>query len=216
MLNHFENSLKPILRSVKLSTLYYYLRANFYINRVAVTVEQDLASLPPLKDSLEHAGVNLVAITPGSLTQNPKPQHSLIYLDKKRQEKAREYLKKGYRGVAVVHDDEVCGDVWYVSARNHKNGVIHPDLQWLKMECGNEDVYAFDMNLHPSKRGKNLANMLQNGALHEIKENGYNRALGYYWADNIAALWVHRTLKWKELRRLKITRFRDLYFSHES
>jgi GNAT superfamily N-acetyltransferase len=216
MTNHLAIRLKRILKAVKFEVLYYYLLDNLYINKVAVTAEKDLSALRPVKDSLEQAGVKLVSVTSESLLQNSNPEQSLVYPDEKRQRTAVGYLKEGYCGVALVHGNEVCGDIWYTSACNHKKGPVHPDLKWLRMACGDNDVYAFDMYLHPGNRGKNLANLLQNGALHEIRKNGYARALGYYWAENIPALWVHRTLQWKELKRVKVTRFLCLQYSHES
>jgi hypothetical protein len=40
--------------------------------------------------------------------------------------------------------------------------------------------------------------------------------LGYYWADNIPALWVHRTLRWKVLERIKVTRVSFARYAHRS
>ncbi|ALC16867.1 hypothetical protein DSOUD_2100 [Desulfuromonas soudanensis] len=214
MKNYVPIKLKNILKVVKFDILYYFMRANIHVNKVAITVEKDLSSLRPINDWLENAGVQLVTITPEALTQNTKSQQSLVYPDEERQKKAMKYLEKGYRGVAVVSGNEVSGDIWYTSACHQKKGTVHPDLKWLKMKCGDKDAYAFDMYLHPGKRGGNLANLLQNGALHEISKRGYVRALGYYWAENIPALWVHRTLQWKELRRVKVTRFLSLRYSY--
>jgi GNAT superfamily N-acetyltransferase len=213
MKNFLPNKLKYFLKAVKIDILYYFMRSNIHLNKVAITVEKDLSSLRPLNDLLVQADVQLVTITPDVLTQNTKSQQSLVYPDEERRKKAMKYLEKGYRGIAVVSGNEVSGDIWYTSACSQKKGTVHPDLKWLKMKCGDKDAYAFDMYLHPGKRGRNLANLLQNGALHEIRKGGYGRALGYYWAENIPALWVHRTLQWKELRRVKVTRFLSLRYS---
>lgn len=212
MLNEFKIYAKRILKIFKLDIVYYFFRGYVFINKVAVTVEKDLSSLLPMEDSLERAGVQLVAITPRSLMQDAKKEESLIYPDEDRLKRALRYLNKGYQGFALVRGREVSGDIWYTSARNHQKGPVHPDMTWLGIRCGDNDAYAFDMYLHPDKRGKNMANLLQNGALHEIRKNGFARALGYYWAKNIPALWVHRTLQWKELRRVQITRFFFIYF----
>jgi|GEM_PF-773820 len=212
MLNRLTTRVKHILKAIKLDIVYYYLRETIYINRVAVTVEKDLSSLIPLKDSLEQAGVKLVAVTPDSIMQDAKKEQSLIYPDEDRGKWAVRYLNKGYRGFALVRGREVCGDIWYTSARNNRKGPIHPDVEWLGIRCGDNEVYAFDMYVHRDRRGNNLANLLQNGALHEIKKNGFARVFGYYWAKNIPALWVHRTLRFKELRRIKLTRLFFIYF----
>jgi len=212
MLNRLTTRVKHILKAIKLDIVYYYLRETIYINRVAVTVEKDLSSLIPLKDSLEQAGVKLVAVTPDSIMQDAKKEQSLIFTDEDRRKSAVHYLNEGYQGFAVVREREVCGDIWYTSARNNRKGPIHPDVEWLGIQCGENEAYAFDMYLQPDKRGNNLANLLHNGALHEIKKNGFARVFGYYWAKNIPALWVHRTLRYKELRRIKVTRLFFIYF----
>ena len=213
MFHQIKSGLKHILKLIRFDVLFYYLRSRVYINKIAVPVVKDLSTLSPVKDSLEQAGVELVEITSESLSMNSTTGQRLIYSDDQRMKTAIDYLEKGYRGVALVSGDEVSGDIWYVSPGNHGSNALHPDLKWLRLECRDSDVYAFDMYLYPGKRGKNLGNMLQNGALHEIRKHGYARVFGYYWAENIPALWVHRTLHWQELQKLKVSRFLGLQYS---
>ena len=208
-----DKRIKRLLKSMKVDVLWYFLRSRIYINKIAVPVVKDLSFQQPLYDALARAGVELVALTPRNLADNPISERALIYDDPDRLKTAREYLERGYRGVALVRGLEICGDIWYAAAENQATRKIHPDLKWLKMECGFDEVYAFDMYLRPDKRGHNLAGLLQGGALYEIWQQGFARARGYYWADNIPALWVHRTLKWQELKRVKVTRFMALHFS---
>lgn len=215
MKNSFLCQLKAFLKTIKFDVPYFYLVYNTWINKVAVACEKDLSSLLPIDESLEQAGVKIVAVTPESLNQDPVQQQSLVYPDKERYKSAMDHLKHGCHGVAIVSGNEVCGDIWYASEDSYKKGIVHPDLKWLKLKCGEKDVYAFDMYLNSAKRGKNLANLLQNGALHEIRKRGYHKVFGYYWLDNFPALWVHRSLKWKELKKVKVNRFLWFYSSHE-
>jgi GNAT superfamily N-acetyltransferase len=216
MFNYLWRRTKDFLKTIKLDIAYYYVKDFFYINRVAVTVEKDLSSLSPLGDSFYQAGIKLVAITPDLLAQEGKTQQTLVFLNENRRLQALNYLNKGYRGFALVKGTEVSGDIWYVNAQHDQKGSIHPDMKWLGIRCRDNDVYTFDMYLHPDHRGNNVANFLQNGALHEIKKQGFSRALGYYWADNIPALWVHRTLRWKVLERIKVTRVSFARYAHRS
>lgn len=216
MVNNFSARLKQILKAAKAGQLYYYLRSLFFMHKEAVPVEKDLATLRPVQVELERAGVEIIqlAMTPEAAVQNSETRQSLTYPDKERRKTVMKYLRKGYRGVALVDGNDVIGDIWYASAATQRRGAVHPDLKWLGIKCGDNAAYAFDMYLPPARRGKNMANMLQNGALHEIKKNGYSRALGYFWADNLPALWVHRMLKWNELKRVKVTRLLCFYHSH--
>lgn len=201
-----KESTKNLLKFFKVDVVYYFFKNYIFFNRVAVKAEKNLADIVPVDAQLEKAGVKLVEITSSSLRGDDNCQ-PLFYLDEERKEKALLYLRKGYQGLAVVSGNEVNGDIWYTSARNKPKGSIHPDLGWLKMSCGESDAYAFDMYLNPARRGKNLANLLQGGVLNQIKKDGFTRALGYYWAENIPALWVHRTLQWTETGRVKVSRF---------
>lgn len=214
MLNHLWHRTKDFLKILKLDIVYYYVKEHFYINRIAVVVGKDLSSLAPQGNPLDQAGIKLVAITPDLLAQEGKTQQTLIFPKEERRLKALNYLRKGYRGFALVNGSEVSGYIWYVNAHHDRKASLHPDMKMLGIRCGDNDVYTFDMYLHPDRRGNNLANFIQNGALHEIKKQGFSRALGYYWADNIQALWVHRTLRWKELERIKVTRLSFLHYSH--
>lgn len=134
----------------------------------------------------------------------------LTYPFKSRLLKAQNYLDRGYRGFAMVSGDGVSGDIWCATARE-SNGLLHPDEAWLNIRSGRGEVYSFDMYVNPRKRGSvkgsNLAVALQNGALHQLRRDGFTKAYGFFWADNIPALWVHRTMHWKELRRVMASRF---------
>jgi GNAT superfamily N-acetyltransferase len=202
---------KRLLKVIKFDILYYFLNEMVFVNKVAVTVEKDLSSLPPLEDALNGAGVKIVEITPDSILQGAESLQALIWPAENKSEnryaKALRYLRKGYRGLALVRGKEVSGDIWYVGAHNDQMRAMHPDMKWLGIRCKKNEAYAFDMHLYPGVRGKNLAALLQNGALHEMKKNGFTRAFGYYWAANLPALWVHRTLRFKELDRVNASRF---------
>ncbi|OGW36517.1 MAG: hypothetical protein A2010_12890 [Nitrospirae bacterium GWD2_57_9] len=209
MQHHLKDRVKPFLKLMKLDVPYYFFRGAFFINKVAVAVEKDLSALPPL-DSGHAEGLKLVAITPAALFRQ-----ALIYPQQKESEnrylKALYYLKKGYRGFALAREKEVCGDMWYVDAHYGQKEPLHPDLKWLGIQCGPKETYAFDMHVYRQQRGKNLAPFLQNGGLHELQKEGFVKVYGYYWADYLPALWVHRTLRFKELKRIKVTK---LLFIH--
>ena len=55
-------------------------------------------------------------------------------------------------------------------------------------------------------RGKNLAVPLQRNLHITLKSEGYKKLYGYFWNDNIPAMWMHRMLKFKELPRRRVSR----------
>jgi GNAT superfamily N-acetyltransferase len=86
-------------------------------------------------------------------------------------------------------------------------GSSHPDLQWLGINLEKNQVYSFDLFLDPQKRGDNAAAYLQSSFLEHLKEKGIRKVYGYFWSDNIPALWVHRQLKYRELNSVTVNRF---------
>jgi len=191
-----------VVETMKLNSIRKLLREIIYLDREAVPVEMDLSTLRPLEDFMRQQDEKLIEIKPEMIYQR-----TLTYPIKSRYLKAENYLNNGYRGFAMVNADAVSGDIWCAASTNPKDGLMHPDESWLNIRCGKSEAYTFDMYVNPGKRGSNLAAALQNGALHELRKQGFTKAYGFFWADNIAALWVHRTLRWKELKRVKASRF---------
>ena len=211
--NHTMPSFKRILKAFYADKVYYHFKVYVYFKKTFVVVEKDLSSLPPLGDALKRAGVEAVRVTAGALAQDGSESPRLRYRDDERRSRSFAYLRKGYRGVALVSNGEVVGDIWYCGGpKRPGNRPIHPDLKVLATSCGNHDAYGFDLYLCPEKRGKNWANLLQRAAVNEMKNDGFTRALGYYDVKNLPALWVHRTLQWTEVQRVDVMRF--YFFRH--
>jgi GNAT superfamily N-acetyltransferase len=170
-------------------------------NRLLTPAEMDLSL--PLPD--------------GKVTLNPELRFIELYMDdiqagkwtfsvRSRGMKALYKLKRGIRGFALVQDNIVIGDVWCVVPHNGKPA-SHPDLKMLGLTCGNGEVYAFDMLIDPAYRGKNLAVPLQRAIQRTLKNEGFVKVYGFFYDDNLPALWMHRMLKYKELTKRKVSRF---------
>jgi GNAT superfamily N-acetyltransferase len=202
MLKYCMMRFAQVVETFKLNSINKLLREIIYLDREAVPVEIDLFTLRPLEDFVRQSDEKLIEIKSEMLSR-----HMLTYPIKNRHLKAEYYLKTGYRGFAMVNAGAVSGDIWCAVSTDQRYGLMHPDESWLNIRCEKSEAYTFDMYLNPEKRGSNLAAALQNGALHELRNQGFTKAYGFFWADNIAALWVHRTLRWKELKRVKASRF---------
>lgn len=165
-----------------------------------VPVVRDLTALPPVK--VPEEGLTLIEVTPESFS----PQ-TINYPLRSRQERVELYFGKGYRGLALVREGKVVGDLWYVSRDMAQASEIHPDVQRFKIDLADKEVYMFDMHVGAKKRGGGLATFLLCSALHHLNDRGYQKTYGYYSAKNIPALWVHRLLGYKELPHLIMRRF---------
>ncbi len=200
-LTYCKMRLFHIAETIRFNGVAYLLHEIVYRNREAILVEKDLSTVQPPEDALRQAGVRIEEIT-----QPVVADHALQFPVRYRFLKAAYYLEKGYRGFALVSGHEVLGDIW-CSPPDAANGVAPPDIEWLGIRCKDNYIYTFDMYVNPAKRGGAIAALLQIGALYELKKMGFDRAFGYFWSNNIPALWVHRMLKWSERSRIKMRRF---------
>lgn len=178
-------------------------RPRVYWNRRAVPVEMDLLTANlPLAGQLNNSEFNFFEITMNDLRAG-----KWTFAVPSRGLKAVRNLKRGYRGFAAAKDLTVVGDLWCVAPRKDGKRIYHPDLRMLDIVCGAGDAYAFDMLIPSTYRGKNLAVPLQKTLQAALKMEGCRRVYGYYWEDNLPALWMHRMLKFKELPKRRVSRF---------
>lgn len=209
MLQYCKMRVVQAIDTVRRGSVKALLRETFYLNREAVPVEIELSALRPVEDFPRPGDETVLEVTRELLESRP-----LAYPVRSRHLKALDYLKRGYRGYALLKGDLVTGDIWCADSGNGYQGQKHPDEAWLGVRCREMEVYTFDMFLDPVRRGGNAAAALQNGALHALKQEGFTKAYGFFWSDNVPALWVHRTLRWRELARVRASRLllsRKLY-----
>ena len=172
-----------------------------YFRRTCILLEKDLKNFALNNVYVQHADLTMIEINPTTFSEN-----KFIHQSKVRYMKALRYLKKGYSGYGIVRDNEVIGDIWCFTC--NKPPEIHPDVVFFNIKCAPNECYLFDMYMSPLERGnRNIATYLERVVLRNLSKKGYEKAYGYVWADNVPALWVHRIIKWKEKRRLKINRF---------
>ena len=173
----------------------------FYTHRVATVVQMDLSDVGDLSLSDGTKKTSIVELQKVGLQKG-----ELSFLTKSRFLKALTYLDKGYTGLALVKNIHMIADLWFVSKRSVENVCVHPDLELLGVTLEDTDVYMFDMYLEPRERGRNASTEFMGSCLLELKQRGYKKAYGYYFNDNIPALWVHRLLNWKELYQVVMQR----------
>ncbi|MCK4786628.1 MAG: hypothetical protein KAV87_22910 [Desulfobacteraceae bacterium] len=173
-----------------------------YFNREAIVVEKDLISCQPIINKMQGTNVECIEIKKELFEGSNK----FIFSQKNRLFKMKHYLDKGYNGYALLKDNIVIGDIWFYSPA-YSYYHEHPDCKWLGLKCSEKDIYGFDMFLLPTERGNNLAVFFQNRSLLSLRDKGYKKVYGYFWSDNIPALWTHRMQKWNEINKVKKNRF---------
>jgi hypothetical protein len=181
------------------------LREIFFLKRTAIVVEKDLSELTERPGPLASAKLKLLEIDEDMLSSGIY-RFAVEY----RYLKAWSYLRQGFGGHALARDNVIVGDTWhYVSEATDDPRVLHEDLRrfgftdWRKSY-----VYTFDIFVAPTERKGGVSAAFQNSAMLALRSQGYTKAYGFYWADNILAQWCTRvTNKWKEVRTFSVSRF---------
>jgi len=169
---------------------------------VSVPCMKDLHTLRPMKEDFSSGDPAFVEIdTPDDL--DPAWRYPLA----SRALRARAFFDRGWSAFAVVKDDQVIGDVWVAAPGRSRVPYVHPHVDFFGFQLGDHGVYMFDMYVVPDERGKAISTSFLLCALHRLAGRGYHRAYGYFAADNVPALWVHRMLGYEERPRVTLKRY---------
>lgn len=177
------------------------LNENIYWNMCAIAVEKNLKDIEPFSGKIP------VNVTVLEVNSGLDIDYLREYSVKHKRLKYEFYLNSGYRAIVIKRGNDVLGDIWYATKTNSSVEPIHPDMGWLNLSAQSKDVYLFAMFLDPKERGNGMAAYLQYNALFLLKKKGFEKSYGYFTAGNIPALWVHRLLKWKEIKKVYTRRF---------
>ena len=184
-------------------------RPRVFWNRIATPVVMELStSKIPTAGQFQNPALQFVEIKMKDMQTGNLP-----FIIPSRGLKAWRNLKKGFRCFAITEDSQVVGDVWCLTPKKDGSCISHHDLEMLGISCEKEAAYAFDMLIAPAYRGKNLAGPLQRFLQARLSLEGCKKVYGFYWNDNLPALWMHRMLKFKELPKRRVTRFFFLEWS---
>lgn len=179
------------------------LRQRFFWKRKATPVVLELrAAAPSPVRFLRDFSYEFVEIKPDHLRDK-----KWSFLTVSRGMKASRNIRKGWRGFALTLRNQVVGDVWCVTPLGNETPIRHSDLGMLGITCGKNDAYAFDMYISPEHRHENIAGPFHRSLHNHLKAEGCHRIYGYYWDDNLSALWMHRIIRFRELPKRQITRF---------
>ena len=166
----------------------------------AVPVVRNLATLRPAKPPNGTLPV-LLDLGPDNFSS-----YDLHYPLRSRRERIERCFRLGYRSFAMVRDGVVIGDLWYVAHATHTPR-LHPHLQWFGIELGEHEVYMFDMHVDAKERGNSLTTWFLTSVLFTLRDKGFDKAYGYFAAQNVPALWVHRLIGYEEKSHFVVQRF---------
>ncbi len=177
-------------------------RRFFYINRELIVLENDLSSLGPPMKSLSELNMKFVEIS----KHNFEAFH-LKYPFRCEYLKAVNELDKGYRAFVIMRGNEVIGDMWYCTSINSKQPFLHHDVERCGIDLGEKGVYVGDLYVRKTEEKNSAAFYLLSLALHSLREKGFDRIYGCHWVSNSLASFLYRVFRFKELKRMKESRF---------
>jgi hypothetical protein len=139
-------------------------------------------------------------VTPFGASELPRLDALLSRTEPARRPTLSARLKQGARGFVAEDGGEPIGYVFFVPGSDDPQAVVHADLEWLPMRPRASEVYTFDYWLANASRGRgNLFARSVQAAQHEL---GFTASYGYVEATNVPALWLYRTIGWKEVGRV--------------
>ena len=174
---------------------------SLYKEEEVVPVEKNLNTLEELKPKNFEEGWHIIDF-PVKDSVNIKFEYSLA----SRRKSAQFYLRCGYKGVGMIHDGKLLGDVWYVTGAADAIKNQHPHVKKFGFNLAPDEVYMFDMYVAADQRKGGIATYFLKSVLQHLHNLGFKRAYGYFSLNNKPALWVHRILGYKELPHVIIKR----------
>ena len=178
------------------------LKKSLYQCDETVPVEKDLANLKNLSERFSSQNLEILELNQDNYF-DARYKHS----HKSRQERALHYLRSGYRTFVVVKEDEIVAEVWYVTKSFSRLSYIHPRVKWFGIEISDVDVYLFDLFVNPEIRKSFPTTVFLAQVLSTLQKKGFEKAYGDYVSNNTPALWVHRSLGYKEHPSFAVKRY---------
>ena len=181
--------LKRLVFRLRTDGLRESLKDVVYFNKSIVAIEKTLESNPI--DKKHNIDFVIADATNYQECQEKSGIKNLAY-----------YCKRGARCLIALQEGRYVGHQWWT----FQNGFI--DLEKLDVKLLDNDAYLFDLFVLPEHRGSAVPKMVAWETYNHLISLGIQRIYGFYFSDNIQALWWHRAvLKAKEIKKIKAHRF---------
>lgn len=201
MLPYFINRYHQFREYWRNKGLYAAVARALYKEEEVVPVEKKLETLEKVQPKILEDGWHILDFPEHDSTHN-KFEHFIP----SRRESAKYYLQRGYKGVGIVNEGMLLGDVWYVSGKVGSNKNQHPHVKKFGFNLGQDEVYMFDMFVAADQRKGGMATYFLSSVLQHLHNLGFKKVYGYFSLNNKPALWVHRILGYNELPHVYIKR----------
>ncbi len=166
-------------------------------HREIILMEIDLGQpkAHPQKGDRERCPFVLEDLTPAHY---PRMIEMLETSERWRIDAVEQRRARGTPGFVAVEEGRVVGFFYY--EHTVPDRPPHPDLEWLGLTLGPNEVYAFDSFIPVPLRGRGM--MLFRLAYERLYQRGFLRARGYVFVTEKAPLFTYRVIGWKETGRM--------------
>jgi ribosomal protein S18 acetylase RimI-like enzyme len=107
------------------------------------------------------------------------------------------YAKKNCECLIAIQEGKCVGYQWWTKDNKFK------DLKKIGLELKENEAYLFDLFVFPEYRGSNIPKIIANQTFDYLLDSGTQKIYGFYYGDNLKALWWHRAfLKCKEIKKI--------------
>ena len=166
-----------------------------FFNRVMVVIEKEISFTDYDKDS----DFNFIILDKNNYAQYSKHTNIIKYV--------KHFCKNGATCLIAFRGDTLLGYQLWTHDNNFK------DLKQIDIQLGADEMYLFDLYVLPEYRGTTIPKHLTYEVFNYLISTGVNKIYGFYFGDNIKALWWHRAfLKCREIKKKKLHRMLCIEF----
>ncbi len=201
MINPLFIKINQLIERLKTDGAKSIIKETIFINRKAVTFVKDLSDFKTIVDTNKNSNVTIKKISRGDIKLEYKFPNKSRYL------KTISNVKKGYETFVFIRNNEIIGDCWFAISLEADKKLLHPDIKLFGIKPVQKSAYMFDMYVKPEERGTAVTNSILKYAYSNFTERGITKVYTYVMADNTPAIWMVRTLGFKELGKLSMFRF---------
>lgn len=201
MFNWLIIKYKQLIEKIKSQGYSKTIQEVIFFNKIAVTFNKNLFDLQIDSETLKIFENEIINIS------NADFNNQYSFSTESRYLKAITNTKNGYEAFFFIRNNEVIGDCWFATSLDTSKKQLHSDMQLFDMIPKLKSAYMFDMYVKPEERGTKVTSSILKFAFHCFKERGITDVYTYVMSDNTPAIWMVRTLGFKELNKIRMNRF---------
>lgn len=179
--------LNRLFLRIKANGLKDAIKDILYFNRVMVVIEKKIEN-----QDIEKKEYDYVVIDDSNYQMIEKKYNTKIF---------KYYAERNVKTLLASKNNEWIGFIRWTQDDNFS------DIKKIGLNINSDEVYMFDFWVKPEHRGTTIVNQITSEAYEHLKTLGIRKHYGYYFSDNIQALWWHRAvMKPKEIKKIKCHR----------